>query len=71
MRKIEPILLGFLALILVLIVYSLVKPASYTPLQNTTAVEDLNSDLKALDATDLDTGTDAQLDQLSSDSTSF
>lgn len=71
MKKIEPILLGLLALMLVLIVYSLMKPASYSPLQNTTAVEDLNSDLKALDATDLDTGTNSQLDQLSSDSSSF
>lgn len=73
MRKVEPILLGLLALILVLVVYSLVKGTSYAPTQttNTTSVENLNSDLKALDAIDLDTGTDAQLNQLSQDSSSF
>lgn len=71
MRKIEPILLGLLALILVLIVYSLMKPANYAPTQSTQTVKDLNSELNSLDATDLDTGTDSQLDQLNSDSSTF
>lgn len=46
---------------------------SFVPSQKTGTLEEatLNQDLSSLDATDLDTGIDAQLDQLSSDSSSF
>lgn len=44
---------------------------SSTPSQTASVEENLDSDLNSLDATDLDTGFNSQLDQLSSDSSSF
>lgn len=72
MKSLKPVLLVVFALVLVLVVYSAVKKPSYAPTQNTATVEEnLNNELNSLDATDLDTGTNSQLEQLSSDSSSF
>lgn len=48
------------------------KPVSYAPSQNTTAQEEnLNNDLNSLDNTNLDSGVDTGLNQVSSDSSGF
>lgn len=72
MNHLKPVLIVVFALVLVLVVISLVKrPNAESPVQTAVLEENLNSDLNSLDATDLDTGTDTQLDQLSSDSSTF
>lgn len=67
------ILVLFVSLVVVIALTAMKKPATYAPTQTNTAnaQENLSSDLKSLDSVDLDTGTNAQLDQLSSDSSSF
>lgn len=72
MNTLKPVLLGVLALVLVLVVLSFVRKPVSAPTQTTTVQEtNLGAELNSLDATDLDTGADTQLDQLNSDSSSF
>lgn len=61
----------FLAFVVVIGLTFVKKPTTYAPTQSPSTVENLNSDLNSLDATDLDTGANAQLDKISSDSSSF
>lgn len=76
MKNLKPVLIAVGAFLIVLFAVSLVmkKPASNSLTESTTGTvqeENLNSDLNSLDATDLDTGTNGQLDQLDTASSSF
>lgn len=75
MKNLKPVLIAAAALVIVLVFVSFAMHKSTTsvpaPTTSTVQGDTLDSDLNSLDATDLDTGTDSQLEQLNSESSSF
>lgn len=75
MKDLRSILIFLVVLVVVglsLLVLVAKKPAN-APTQTTGTVQQttLSSDLDSLDATDIDTGVDSQLDQVTSESSTF
>ncbi len=75
MKDLKSILI-FLAVVVVAglsLMVLVAKKSAVVPTQTTGSVQQttLSSDLDNLDATDIDTGVDSQLDQLTSDSSTF
>lgn len=63
--------LAVILVVVLLATLAFVSNKSTSVPSQTASVENLDSDLNSLDATDLDTGFNSQLDQLSSDYSSF